>query len=1703
MVVDKYNYQSRERLMEEYKNKFSKRSLFQTLFMDKNTKDIVNEMEQFSSFNSSATPNIALAHKKMEEGHYNLPSIFMKKEYKKLVDIYTTKDNRVGFDYIIDKYNQFSYLNGAYRRSVRSSKYDIWMEKVFHLLHDFYLFSFYECSVSEYLRNEMSEEKLDYKLNHIYYGGMQHFDDMIAASIDLGDPKLKYTIREIILSENNTSVVTTEMIRGIMKSSDQELHKLLGDFLLAAKLQEGIRQAICENMDCGTKEAFFVLFDVIYDNNLVRFSSVKRAISTWVGICDENNLDRISSKMLILMKECLYDRQKTLEYTKSNDSLEIMIALWTLGFYEVSEAIEIMKGFVIEGTKNQRLTMSYYNLALAEDEFTEVVSKKMLEEYSNDFEMVAAFMPTYLQHTDTYVYRILENEKEKVKSYKIVPVTYLFPDKEVAIKHFHILKDIYEAIPKKRMEYNPCIFPWYSIFLSKTQLVKRMCLIAYSLGDNTMIDYAAEQISNIDITEEYSGRSRYLEILLHNPKTEAQKELLVSYIADKETMTRATAFDLVKKITLEEKYYQVIEKMLKYKASDIRKNVIELLLNQDSASLVTSISRLLKEDKEEVRTGGLDIVLQLKRNKDKSEVYKKCIKLVGDIDSPTSKEKILIDEICGASKASEILTQKGYGLYDPMAPFNLTCPSYNELILKNYFDIPAAILNNIFDKLEAFINKHKLMEYKDVNGEERLLGNGLRLTTYDNAIPYEDSMPFKDLWCEFYSNEIKDYKTLINLYLAVNKGFKYTKTPDNLKKFEELIIGRNVMQIDFTTSHNDFSHEFHIKSIIPDVLNILIQIFHEKNQEREIAKAAFLYILSKFPDNALWYKVENQYYSQDKYVSFLEAREMIEFKNYLDEWATDEEFMERFVIFKKVDEKFAKPSFIKADEIYYSSENDKLLNILDYVKAYELGGISADIVYKEIFEDIGIYESLKLLSYLYKGKLSQYENAIMENYGMEEGNNTNMALRQKCCFFYANVVDKILDVELKRGDTPTIFSSSIQGISCIYGLERLIEILMALGKDTLDRSTYYWSRSDTRKSCLSYLLKACYPLKEDNAEKLSKLIKDTGITEQRLIETAMYAPQWMDMIGDYLRFTGLKSGCYYFMAHMNERFDDKKEAMIAKYTPITPETLNNGAFDLNWFKEAYELLGEKNFTKIYDAAKYISDGSKHARARKYADAALGNVTVLELETSITDKRNKDLLMSYGLIPIQNKNDLLHRYEFLQKFLKESKQFGAQRKVSEALAVEIAMENLALAAGYTDVTRLILMMETELIRSFAPLMEWKDIEGFSVCLQVDELGQASVEIRKKDKRLSTVPAALKNNEYLTELKATQKKLKDQYLRTKKMFEDGMENSVIFTAGELLELCENPVVNPIVSSLIYINEEKDTIKIGFLSGSGLIACTGQVQPISSEAFVRITHPFDLYKAGCWHSYQKYLFDEVNADRRKKQPFKQIFRELYIKTEEELDKKKSLLFAGNQIQPQKTAGCLKTRKWIADYEEGLQKVYYKENIVAKIYAIADWFSPSDVEAPTLEWVEFSERKTFESLKIIEVPEIIFSEVMRDVDLAVSVAYVGGVDPESSHSTVEMRKTIIEFNIPLFGLENVTLEGHHALIKGKRSEYSVHLGSGIIHKVGGPMINVLPIHSQSRGKLFLPFIDEDPKTAEIMSKIVLFARDEKIKDPYILNQY
>lgn len=120
--------------------------------------------------------------------------------------------------------------------------------------------------------------------------------------------------------------------------------------------------------------------------------------------------------------------------------------------------------------------------------------------------------------------------------------------------------------------------------------------------------------------------------------------------------------------------------------------------------------------------------------------------------------------------------------------------------------------------------------------------------------------------------------------------------------------------------------------------------------------------------------------------------------------------------------------------------------------------------------------------------------------------------------------------------------------------------------------------------------------------------------------------------------------------------------------------------------------------------------------------------------------------------------------------------------------------------------------------------------------------------------------------------------------------------------------------------------------------------------------------------------------------------------------------------------------------------------------------------------------------SISIPDDAVFTFIRLMRDLDLVVSVAHVGGVDPEASHSTVEMRVAIAKELVKLLKLQKVSWTGSHAKIQGTLANYSVH--------------------SQTRGRIFLPFADDDPKTAEIMSKILLLSEDYKIKDSAILSQ-
>lgn len=436
-----------------------------------------------------------------------------------------------------------------------------------------------------------------------------------------------------------------------------------------------------------------------------------------------------------------------------------------------------------------------------------------------------------------------------------------------------------------------------------------------------------------------------------------------------------------------------------------------------------------------------------------------------------------------------------------------------------------------------------------------------------------------------------------------------------------------------------------------------------------------------------------------------------------------------------------------------------------------------------------------------------------------------------------------------------------------------------------------------------------------------------------------------------------------------------------------------------------------------------------------------------------------------------------------------------KQTNEALAIRIALENLARNADYPDPVRFTWAMETKQVQKILSNETEVQFDDITIGLTIDKEGKAELVTYKEGKILKAIPAKLKKEPAVLELGKHRKTMREQWTRSKKGLEEAMIRGDEFLFLEMENLFEHPVISEHLEKLVFIT---NTNEIGFYVNGNLISAQGELIPLNENSTFRIAHCYDLHQNKVWTDFQKYSFDN-----QLKQPFKQIFRELYVPTADKLKEQSiSRRYAGHQVHPKQTLALLKNKAWKVDYEDGLQKVFHKEGFQVKLYAMADWFSPADVESPTLETIEFHSLKDYKNIPFTAINPRIFSEVMRDVDLVVSVAHVGGVDPEASHSSIEMRAVLLRETLRLFKIKNVEIKKNHALIEGKMANYSIHLGSAIVHQVPGKYLSILPVHSQHRCRLFLPFADDDPKSAEVMSKVLLLAKDNEIQDPTILSQ-
>ena len=1620
-----------------------------TIKSNKKTKQLLELIVKISNYQDFET------NKRLFFEHIKIDALSLKEIYeqhiKAVYEVALPKNMQPIFKQMFLRLDEYSYQNGLFRRSLHT-KYPIYLKEQVLEYTSALFFNYDDFDIMRFLNDPNS-------IRYDYYKPPQFIiEAMIAQHIDNDNNEVIQTLKEIINSETNTITFTHTMLRGIIKSRNTDLYNDVMNLLVAAKLQEGVRQMVLESADAGTIEYFKLVVKTIIELDLTRFTSCMRAINTWIGFGYDTDNKREIKIVIKLIDEYLNDESKRKVVLDTNHTLELYLSLWATGVYEAVEALKLVNSY-LKGNKHQKLIAAYFLNQLRAPLMTTTAVIDDIDEEDLD---VFAYLSRCVIVSNANLYNRKKQEikqslannlniHDQIKQQQLFDV--------YASKVNMIAKDGYSIVGKP--------FPWITFPLYREDLLRSMLYLCILNKTNANVDKMIELASSAD-SKVKINIIRYV----LDANNEKDKQDLLAYLDDKSGPVREAAINELKEISLRNEEILKISELLRLKTGGIRQTIIELIATQKINIQEMIISTLVKDKLVTKRLAALDLLMKMSKQENPNEVF--IQDSIAQINKPTQEELILINQLNAEDAEYEYTQENGYGLFDPKyrPTFDFT---YNDTkTIDEFVKVPVKRLIEILTIFSNFIEEHKDYEYdiQYYNGScNRFVFGSVNFwhipfdkgTTNDNA-PFEDYVLSDQVEALIIENNLQPVELLriefLNYIGNRNTGIY---NPSYIEKYTKLLN-----EIFHT---NDFNEFYKLYKDIPYhelVLNILA-----KNTSLKISNKIFTIASNILSDFIVRYKEQDI-------------------------------FKENIMDISKFRYSIPKKLLLNANEIYFfiktkgNTHKDAIHFYKSVALSYKLASLQDDVYIGLDVLDIAraVDEKILPVNELYRTFFKVDPIYKMRNYSNKEYRIAKEHFKQYPILeeVAENVVNRVIEIEMKRGDSATDVSAMANAISVHYGIDHFVNLLVALGKESFARG-YTYGSTNTKKEVLSSLLKACYPSKTDTQEYFNKSVKGV-IRDERLIEAVMYAPAWSNYLENYLGWVGIKSAVWYFHAHSSDSVSVEYESEVATFSPIARVDFQDGAFDINWYTNTYKMLGKKRFELFFKSAKYISGGSLHRRAQLFVEAVQNKLKARSLEKEIMDKRNKDKLLAYGLIPLgkNTEGEALKRYEFIHKFLKQSKEFGAQRRESEKKASHIALINLAQNFGYEDANIFSWRMECAKMEEVSKYFETKQVGTYEVALEIDEDGNASILVVSDKKQLKSIPPKLKKDKYIFELNEVRKSLKDQYKRARESFENAMIDRTSFVYEDVVAFTYHPVINAIMKKLVFICEDK----FGFIKDGEFVDDKGRNTVLDKKALLYVVHPYDLMIYNVCSDYQKYIFEAGIV-----QPFKQVFRELY--TLNMVEKESNAIarrYVGQQILPRKSATFLKNRGWKVYYEEGLQKVNFKYNIISRMYAKADWIYPDDAETTILETVEFFDRKTREHIAFDTIDPIIFSETIRDIDLVVSLAHVGGVDVEASHSTIEIRRVLVKETLRLMKINNVTFSDKFAKVKGHYGEYNIHLGSGQIQMHTKGNIHILAVQSQQKDKTFLPFLDEDSHIKEIVSKVVLLANDTKIKDPMILEQ-
>ncbi|MEU9588511.1 DUF4132 domain-containing protein [Streptomyces sp. NPDC048193] len=398
--------------------------------------------------------------------------------------------------------------------------------------------------------------------------------------------------------------------------------------------------------------------------------------------------------------------------------------------------------------------------------------------------------------------------------------------------------------------------------------------------------------------------------------------------------------------------------------------------------------------------------------------------------------------------------------------------------------------------------------------------------------------------------------------------------------------------------------------------------------------------------------------------------------------------------------------------------------------------------------------------------------------------------------------------------------------------------------------------------------------------------------------------------------------------------------------------------------------------------------------------------------------------------------------------------------------------------------------------------------------------ASLTWEKDGRPLRSVPAPVRRDHagLVKETRDLVKRLNAQLATLLRALEGGFTVDTVHPYGRWrTELAGHPLARTLTGRLIW------EIEVAPGEWRAVLPATGEALPdVPDDTPVRLWHPLrsDPDAVRAWR--------DLLTERRIRQPFKQAFREVYLLTPaEERTGVCSHRFAAHLVHYRRMFALFRARGWksrlLGPWDDG------DGDEAERTLAAGEWRvrflhtwsgSAGDDGLATTDQVRFDRRQQggWRESPLADVPPLVFSEAMRDVDLFVGVTSIA-TDPDWSDGgdrraywertafgelteSALARREVLERLLPRLKIaDRCTLDGRFLRVRGDLRTYRIHLFSAnVLMEPDDSYLCVVAARRPADRSVFLPFDDE--RLALILSKAFLLAADTDITDETILRQ-